>query len=122
MSKKSSGGISLSTIIFIGFLIYTFFGDDEEKDIKDPPKTEQVEVTTEKQQTIEERVKNIAEKGVSFVEEKVKSLEAKKEKTIDEDNTIKEKEEKVVEKEKKVETFRPLEKEKPKNGIGMKKL
>jgi len=136
MAKKSSGFIfSWPMIVALIFGYNMFFGDDEKDNKTISVEVEQVEVTDKP--SLDDRINNLVEKGVTIVEDGVAVLEEKiesvdkalqeaekEEPKVDETQDIKKEKEEVAKKEKKVETIRPLEldKEKPKNEIGMKKL
>lgn len=131
-SKK--GGFILSWPVIIGLIFawnLIFDDDDEKKEIDVKPQIEVVEKDTTEKPSLEvklkhlgAKVKDVGGKFVEVVKEEFKEEFKTEEDEVDETQDIEPEKEEVAKKEKKLETLKPLEeeKEKPDNGIGMKKL
>jgi len=125
MARKSGGGISISTIVFLIIAYNVFFSDDDadKKEVK-------VIKTSDKQQiseTLKESANNLKEEAKVFINEAKKEFEKAKEEFLkpeEKENQIEnesnDKEEIVKKKEEKIEELKPIEDKKPEKG--MKKL
>ncbi len=132
MSKSSGGGLSIGTFIFICFLAYGIFGDDDDKDKKTIDVNVEVEtegqiISQETRKEVEKSMDEIVTSAKKAYDEVKKDFDKhlKEGEKIDETQDQKTAEEKVVERrEEKVETLKPMEpmEDKPEKEVKFKRL
>jgi hypothetical protein len=128
MGKKSSSSIiSLPMIIGLIFAWNFIFDDDDEKDVNVTVEEEAPIISEDTKKELKKSVSeaiNAAKEALKEVKSEIEKEFKTEEVEVDETQDIQPEEKKVVEKEEELETIEPMEeeKEKPKSGIGMKKL